>query len=1506
MDNNMEMSKEKAEELLKQSVRTATKVDKTKNGEERDFFDLEKTEKEQQQIESLLSLPSTAELQLTKEQTIQLRTRSGRNLAHLLINKEKTFGDSDEMKAVKNSVADVERFLLDRRNETMTPELIEDMRVSYNLAIAACQYYCDVKKPSTRSGVARKEMVSRMMENLRLEMNELNVCLELNEIKEGMTLAQYAGLENVRVAEGEKKTEKKKNPVEMTPTTKKMCYILNMIEDPKKLLVKKKDTEPQSPYLKLRDELRSFPAGKVCVKNINFNGMDVRLMQKSDSSLYIIQGSEQLPLEMTADLIADRIETHIMENAEEYGKNNVAGMVESLDKAFDTMSMAESLRVRNLCVHFLEKLAAGQLSASELSNVSTKAVLGLVKQAMSESGLYLDEIKEAIQYCEDDGQQINILENIELLKSDETKKAEEKVSIKKQEKKVNTEQTAGTKEWTEEEDAAKEFMADLIYSSETWMTDETRSEPGLRIRKILEKHTGILAKMVADLYRLDTAKPSIIEGMLDKLPVNQFGEDAVKIKETLKEKIKQITDFIDKKIEDGIQEKYPNDGSSFEFVRNLKVNAARAAAAIGKRTALTVESFIKDMLAEPTEEMKNGLIDLEKQVDEATDSFMDEVQATFTKASKGILDKSNDTEKKDEKKEESDEEKEGEEVNKKDAKALEKILDEAATSDKGQGGFIKTVFANYFKSVGMLDKRSMFASALRNMKPSSLDANSTEQQEKMELGQYLGGLLKGAGPLLQKMLQGMAGATLPPELQTAVDDMRSNLAPIPDEIIKAQLLGMVERSKGTVTKIDVEKSLGSASVGQALLCRMYGPSLPKEGKEVVVKLLKPDVRNRMMREKDIMLKCAKESGEGMFHTYEGQLNTILEEMDLTIEAKNCEAGSVYDGKFANIKSMKVNKLIEPTMNAMVLEKAEGTTVDRYIKDVKGFIESSLKKYYVYQRDPNTKELLRDENGNPKVKLDLEDKPVLGFNLENIKELDGIRVKLKEELERLYKRREHLLNVAELWVTEGIYKAGFYHGDLHAGNMMINDEGATLIDFGNVTRLAEDQQKEIMRMLAAVASGDGEGFLEGFHKLLANTPEKDYQDKRQELLDTFNDIMSYGDAKAAGQRIAVCLVKAQELGFELPPVVANFSAGQIRIQNTIQEMNKLIESVRNAFASIDKTSVDASLRYNNVDLDYIVQEDAAIDGVHLAQKAQETMETLGIVNEKEMSKALHKTGKKAEQEFAEKYNMKRFKVEYDEQEIDKLVDQMKEFKKLDPTMDATKRIKKDFVSSTQKKFNNSFIQTKAVNAVKKAMDNPDLAPELLAKLKIQLKDVQSQAANVQNLYDRCRKVRMDNSVSEEEKTRIEKEFMSAYDMMNSDVYNIPVIGMLGDRLSRSMDKELQAKQLERWFQDKENYGDEMRASFENYQKVKDSGASDDEAEEAMKEFLQYYRVAFINHLKTLGKNSKDFIDYVNNRDREKALEDTTFPDVMGKVIMGNKIETIKKLGLSGIKYVPKLM
>ena len=117
----------------------------------------------------------------------------------------------------------------------------------------------------------------------------------------------------------------------------------------------------------------------------------------------------------------------------------------------------------------------------------------------------------------------------------------------------------------------------------------------------------------------------------------------------------------------------------------------------------------------------------------------------------------------------------------------------------------------------------------------------------------------------------------------------------------------------------------------------------------------------MMREKDVMLFCARmtdkdsrtnenkrrkeenvkrrqqgkaelemlpeikeEDKGGMQMTYEGQLERIEEELDLTIEARNVELGKIYDEytdeASSKAVSMKLNTLVAPTTNSMVLEK----------------------------------------------------------------------------------------------------------------------------------------------------------------------------------------------------------------------------------------------------------------------------------------------------------------------------------------------------------------------------------------------------------------------------------------------------------------------------------------------------------------------------------------------------------------------------------------------------------
>ena len=70
-----------------------------------------------------------------------------------------------------------------------------------------------------------------------------------------------------------------------------------------------------------------------------------------------------------------------------------------------------------------------------------------------------------------------------------------------------------------------------------------------------------------------------------------------------------------------------------------------------------------------------------------------------------------------------------------------------------------------------------------------------KQKEALQLGaNYLAGLIRGAGPLLHKMLQGIPEDTLPPEIRVALRDVKSKLPPIPERLVKSQMNSIIERS----------------------------------------------------------------------------------------------------------------------------------------------------------------------------------------------------------------------------------------------------------------------------------------------------------------------------------------------------------------------------------------------------------------------------------------------------------------------------------------------------------------------------------------------------------------------------------------------------------------------------------------------------------------------------------------------------------------------------------------
>jgi len=100
------------------------------------------------------------------------------------------------------------------------------------------------------------------------------------------------------------------------------------------------------------------------------------------------------------------------------------------------------------------------------------------------------------------------------------------------------------------------------------------------------------------------------------------------------------------------------------------------------------------------------------------------------------------------------------------------------------------VLQKYFTRCGDIEKRAMLSAFIRNSDKDSSD------------GAQVAETLKGAGPLLQKMLQGLPLESFDVETQKALKDMKSNLPPIPDDVIKAQLLELVRNSDGEILSVE--------------------------------------------------------------------------------------------------------------------------------------------------------------------------------------------------------------------------------------------------------------------------------------------------------------------------------------------------------------------------------------------------------------------------------------------------------------------------------------------------------------------------------------------------------------------------------------------------------------------------------------------------------------------------------------------------------------------------------
>jgi len=93
----------------------------------------------------------------------------------------------------------------------------------------------------------------------------------------------------------------------------------------------------------------------------------------------------------------------------------------------------------------------------------------------------------------------------------------------------------------------------------------------------------------------------------------------------------------------------------------------------------------------------------------------------------------------------------------------------------------------------------------------------------------------------------------------------------------------------------------------------------------------------------------------------------------------------------------------------------------------------------------------------------------------------------------------LVRAGMIGFLEGAMLHGIFHGDLHAGNLLVLEDGRTaLLDFGITGRMGETRRQAFLRMLVTATMNDVRGQLEAFRDLGALPADVDVDEVIREL------------------------------------------------------------------------------------------------------------------------------------------------------------------------------------------------------------------------------------------------------------------------------------------------------------------------------------------------------------------------------------------------------------------------
>ncbi len=159
-----------------------------------------------------------------------------------------------------------------------------------------------------------------------------------------------------------------------------------------------------------------------------------------------------------------------------------------------------------------------------------------------------------------------------------------------------------------------------------------------------------------------------------------------------------------------------------------------------------------------------------------------------------------------------------------------------------------------------------------------------------------------------------------------------------------------------------------------------------------------------------------------------------------------------------------------------------------------------------------------------------------------------------DLNQLRLRTQALEALLETWFDEVIFGDGFFHGDLHPGNVFFKEAPGTrlgyeltVIDFGNAGSLSVEERKAFVELVLAAQAPNPEKMLETLGRI-GKIPDS----RQPKILAEFRKIAS--SDLAADRRLDRALVVALENGLEIPGSFIAFNRGRAFLEKELQRLS----------------------------------------------------------------------------------------------------------------------------------------------------------------------------------------------------------------------------------------------------------------------------------------------------------------------------------------------------------------